>query len=68
MREDWQRLQQLERELSRIAVREIPDGVSGTLILDDGANWRLTLVFMRGACTSIVTAASAGAAATWTPA
>lgn len=44
-------------------------GVSGTLILDDGANWRITLVFTDGELSATPTiAASSGALASWTPA
>lgn len=43
-------------------------GVSGTLVLDDGANWRVTVVIGGGIITSVSSAASSGAAAIWTPA
>jgi hypothetical protein len=39
---------------------------TGTLILDDGVNWRVTLVFSNGALSSVTTAASSAALASWT--
>lgn len=41
------------------------DGLSGTLTLDDGANWRVTLTFAGGILTGQTTGASSAAAATW---
>ena len=43
-------------------------GTDGTLVLDDGANWRVTVVIASGIVTSVSTAASSAATATWTPA
>jgi hypothetical protein len=40
-------------------------GLSGTLTLDDGANWRVTLTFTGGILTGQTTGASSGATATW---
>jgi hypothetical protein len=40
-------------------------GLSGTLTLDDGANWRITLTFSGGILTGQTTGASTSAAATW---
>jgi len=40
--------------------------VNGSLVVDDGANWRVTIVFKAGIAVSITTAASSSAAATWT--
>lgn len=40
--------------------------VSGTLVLDDGANWRVTITINHGRVTAVTTAASSGAACTWT--
>ena len=42
------------------------DGVSGTLVLDDGGTERITLVFTGGILTSRTVAASAGALTDWT--
>ena len=39
---------------------------TGTLVLDDGANWRLTLTFYDGKLTAVTTAASTSAEASWT--
>jgi len=39
---------------------------TGTLLLDDGANWRVTLTFYDGKLTGVTTAASTAAVATWT--
>jgi hypothetical protein len=39
---------------------------SGTLVLDDGANRRVTLVFKAGVLVSAITSSSSGATATWT--
>ncbi|MDH4178875.1 MAG: hypothetical protein OEV33_00065 [Armatimonadota bacterium] len=39
---------------------------TGTLILDDGANWRVTMTFYDGKLTSVATAASTAALAQWT--
>jgi len=44
---------------------EIAAGKTGTLILDDGTNWRVTLTFTDGKLTAVTTAASSGAAANW---
>ncbi len=41
------------------------DGISSTLTLDDGANWRITMTFTGGILTAKTTAASSGAVATW---
>jgi len=41
--------------------------VNGTLILDDGANWRATIVIKAGAVVTVTTAGSSAATATWTP-
>jgi len=57
------------RELSRIhrqIVQDLMSGKSGTLVLDDGANWRVTLQFKEGKLIDVTTAASSGAAASWT--
>jgi hypothetical protein len=40
-------------------------GLTGTLTLDDGANWRIVLTFTNGILTSQSIAASSGAGATW---
>lgn len=40
---------------------------TGTLVLDDGANWRVTLTFYDGKLTGVTTDASTAATATWTP-
>lgn len=40
-------------------------GISGTLTLDDGANWRITMTYKLGILTAVTTAASGGATATW---
>lgn len=40
-------------------------GLSGTLTLDDGANWRITLTFLGGILTGQTTGASVAAAGTW---
>jgi len=45
---------------------QIDSGLSGTLTLDDGANWRITLTFTNGILTGKTTGASTGAAGTWT--
>ena len=39
---------------------------TGTLILDDGTNWRVTLEFVNGVLSNVTTAASSGALASWT--
>jgi hypothetical protein len=54
-----------QRRRERQEIHETPAGESGTLILDDGANWRVTLVFSGGVLTSVTTAASSGATASW---
>jgi len=41
------------------------DGISSTLTLDDGANWRITATFAGGILTAKTTAASSGQCATW---
>ena len=41
------------------------NGLSGTLTLDDGANWRVTLTFTKGVLTGQTTGASSGATGTW---
>jgi hypothetical protein len=41
------------------------DGITSTLTLDDGANWRVTMTFTGGILTAKTTAASSGATATW---
>jgi len=41
------------------------DGLTSTLTLDDGANWRITMTFTGGILTAKTTAASSGATATW---
>ena len=40
-------------------------GQSGTLTLDDGANWRITLTFTHGILTGQTTGASSSATASW---
>lgn len=40
-------------------------GLSGTLTLDDGSNWRITLTFTGGILTGQTTGASSAATATW---
>jgi hypothetical protein len=40
-------------------------GLTGTLTLDDGSNWRITLTFTGGILTGQTTGASSAAAATW---
>ena len=40
-------------------------GLSTTLTLDDGANWRITMTFSGGILTAKTTAASSGQCATW---
>lgn len=40
-------------------------GISGTLTLDDGVNWRITMTFEGGILTAVTTAASVGATAAW---
>lgn len=40
-------------------------GLSGTMTLDDGANWRATLTFTGGILTGQTTGASEGATASW---
>ena len=40
--------------------------LSGTLTLDDGSNWRLTLKFYHGRLVSVNIAASSSAIASWT--
>ena len=42
--------------------------ITGTLTVDDGSNWRLTLELVDGVIISITTAASSGALCQWTPA
>jgi len=39
---------------------------TGTLVIDDGANWRLTVTLQQGRVSDITTATSSGAALTWT--
>ena len=39
---------------------------NGTLVLDDGANWRITVVLQQGRVSDITIVASSGAAATFT--
>jgi hypothetical protein len=41
--------------------------ITGTLVVDDGANWRLTLEFVDGVVIDIQTGASVAATCTWTP-
>jgi hypothetical protein len=41
------------------------DGLTGTLTLDDGANWRITLTFTGGILTAQTTGASVAALAQW---
>lgn len=41
-------------------------GISGTLTLDDGANWRIVVIVAGGLITSVTTSASVSATATWT--
>jgi hypothetical protein len=53
--------------LNRQLADTVRDTVSGTLVVDDGASWRLTVVLVQGKVKSIVSAASTGAEATWTP-
>jgi hypothetical protein len=40
-------------------------GLSGTMTVDDGANWRFTLTFTGGILTGQTTAASSAATASW---
>jgi len=40
-------------------------GLSGTMTLDDGANWRVTMTFKNGLLTAQTTGASSGAAGSW---
>ena len=40
-------------------------GLSGTMTLDDGANWRITLTFVGGILTGQTTGVSSGATAAW---
>lgn len=44
------------------------NGLSGTLVIDDGVNFRVTQVFTRGVLTSVNVGASVAGGATWTPA
>jgi len=57
-------IQGLNRQLAD-TVRET---ATGTLILDDGANWRLTVVLVQGKVKSVTTGATVAATATWTAA
>lgn len=41
------------------------DGITSTLTLDDGANWRITMTFTGGILTAKTTGASVAATATW---
>jgi len=41
------------------------DGISGTMTLDDGVNWNVTLTFKNGLLTAQTTGASTGAIASW---
>lgn len=56
-------------QLEHRAVRDelFANTKTGALVLDDGANWRVTLTFYDGKLTGVTTAASTAAAATWTP-
>ena len=46
----------------------VSNRVSGTLIWDDGTNYRITIVLDHGAISSVTQAASSGATASWTAA
>lgn len=51
---------------NNITTDDTNNSLSGTLVIDDGANWRLTLKFYKGKLVNVVTAASTGATLSWT--
>lgn len=55
-----------EGNLSLTGIGGLING-DGTLILDDGANWRVTLVFWDGNLRDATVGASVGALASWVP-
>jgi hypothetical protein len=47
---------------------ELGKGVSGTLTMDDGANWRIVVTIEDGKIMTVTAGASTGAAGTWSEA
>lgn len=61
-------LECLQAEHRAVLAEMIANTKTGTLVLDDGANWRVTLTFYDGKLSAVTTAASSSAEATWTDA
>jgi hypothetical protein len=53
-----EQIQALGRDVQAMSARTS----SGSLVLDDGANWRLTVTLVQGRVTAVETAASSGVA------
>ena len=60
-----QYLEEVNVELQKMNA-ELRRAKTGTIILDDGANWRITLQFTDGQLRNVTTAASSGATASFT--
>lgn len=64
-------LVRLNEEIQSLAIhlRECSKGKTGTEVVDDGANWKITRTYTQGRLTNETIAASSGVAgATWTDA